>query len=318
MSAASQEPERSRRPAEARDADDRDAGAAANSLRPRGPWVRAIGRFRKRPLGMLALAVLLLICLLGALASVIAPYDYSALDFNALNLAPTTAGHHFFGTDQLGRDTLSRTLYAIRTSLEVSLAVSFVATLIGIVIGAIAGYYGSWTDNILMRGVDFIVTVPAIGVLFVAIVFLGALTPKRTAEVLILYLWTIVARVVRSNVLSLREREFVEAARAAGASDVRVLTRHILPNSLGPILVAATTLVGQAILLEAMVEFFSFGIDSNQVPTLGNLIADGTKYTGLDPLWWLYTFPAIVLVVLLVCVNFVGDSLDEALNPTAG
>jgi peptide/nickel transport system permease protein len=265
---------------------------------------------------MLALAVLLVIVAAGALASVIAPYDYSTLDFHSLNRSPTLDGHHFFGTDQLGRDTFSRTFYGIRTSLEVALAVSAVATVLGVVIGALAGYYGRWTDNLLMRGVDFVVTVPALGVLFVAIVFLGALTPKRTAEVLILYLWTIVARVVRANVLSLREREFVEAARAAGASDPRVIVRHILPNTLGPILVAATTLVGQAILLEAMVEFFSFGIDSNQVPTLGNLIADATKYTGLDPLWWLYTFPAIVLVILLVCVNFVGDTLDESLNPT--
>lgn len=282
----------------------------------RGPWLQALHRFRRKPLGVAALAVLLLIVLAGTLASVIAPYSFSQLDFQALSRGPTLSGHHLFGTDQLGRDTLSRTLYAIRASVSAAVAVSLLATVLGVVVGSLAGFYGRAVDNVLMRIVDLIVTVPAMGVLFAAIVFLGAATPTRVSEVLILYLWTTSARVVRSSVIAAREHEYVEAARAAGASDARVVLRHLVPNSLGSILVGATTLFGQAILLEAMVEFFSFGVDSNRTPTLGNLIADATKYTGLDPLWWLYTFPAIVLVVLLVCVNFVGDSLDEALRPS--
>jgi ABC-type dipeptide/oligopeptide/nickel transport system permease subunit len=291
------------------------ATADAPSVRPRGPWRQAAARFRRRPLGVAALALFLVLIVIGALAPVIAPYGFRTLDFQSLSLPPTWTGHHLFGTDQLGRDNFSRTLYALRTSLEVSFVVTALATALGIVVGALAGFYGGWTDNGLMRLVDFVVTVPAMAVLFVAIVLLGALTPKKVSEVLILYLWVVVARVVRSSAISLRELEYVEAARAAGASSFRVIARHIVPNALGPIIVAATALFGQVILLEAMVEFFSFGVDSNQVPTLGNLIADGTKYNGLDPLWWLYTFPAIMLVVLLVCVNFVGDSLDDALNP---
>lgn len=278
----------------------------------RGPWMQALHRYRRRPLGVVALAVLLLIVLAGALASVIAPYSFSELDFQALSQGPTLAGHHLFGTDQLGRDTLSRTLYAIRTSVAAALVVSLLATALGVVVGALAGWYGRGVDNVLMRIVDLIVAVPAMGALFAAIVFLGAATPRRVSEVLILYLWTTAARVVRASVIAAREREYVEAARAAGASDLRIVLRHLVPNSLGSIVVGATTLFGQAILLEAMVEFFSFGVDSNRTPTLGNLIADATKYTGLDPNWWLYTFPAIVLVILLVCVNFVGDSLDDA------
>ncbi|HEY1367161.1 MAG TPA: ABC transporter permease [Gaiellaceae bacterium] len=283
----------------------------------RSPASRAFRRFRRHRIGMAALVVLLLVLAAGALASWIAPYNFSVLDFGATNQGPTLAGHHFFGTDQLGRDTFSRTLYAVRSSAEVALAVSALATLLGIVVGALSGYYGGWLDNVLMRAVDFLVTLPAMAILFVAIVFLGALTPRKVAEVLILYLWTTVARVVRSSVVALRELDYIDAARAAGASDLRIMLRHVVPNLTGPIIVSATLMIGQAILLEAMVEFFSFGIDSNRTPTLGNLVADGTKYTGLDPLWWLYTFPAIVLVIMLVCVNFVGDSLDDAFDPRA-
>jgi peptide/nickel transport system permease protein len=285
--------------------------------RRRGPWVQAAHRFRRRPLGVVALGVLLLVVLVGVLAPVLAPHSVTEFDFQITNHPPTLAGEHLFGTDQLGRDTLSRTLYATRASISAAIVVALLATALGVVVGAIAGYYGRGIDNALMRVVDLIVSVPAMGVLFAAIVFLGAATPKRVSEVLILYLWTTAARVVRSTVIAAREHEYVEAARAAGASDARIVLRHLVPNALGSIIVSATALFGQAILLEAMVEFFSFGVDSNRTPTLGNLIADATKYTGLDPLWWLYTFPAIVLVVLLVCVNFVGDSLDEAFNPTS-
>jgi ABC-type dipeptide/oligopeptide/nickel transport system permease subunit len=284
--------------------------------RRRGPWVQAAHRFRRRRLGIVALGVLLLVVLAGVLAPVIAPHSPTAFDFQATNHGPTLAGTHLFGTDQLGRDTLSRTLYAIRASTAAAIVVALLATALGIVVGALAGYYGGAVDNALMRIVDLIVSVPAMGVLFAAIVFLGAATPKRVSQVLILYLWTAAARVIRSTMIAEREHEYVEAARAAGASDARIVVRHLVPNALGPIIVGATALFGQAILLEAMVEFFSFGVDSNRTPTLGNLIADATKYTGLDPLWWLYTFPAIVLVVLLVCVNFVGDTLDEAFAPT--
>jgi peptide/nickel transport system permease protein len=291
--------------------------AAAGEVRTRGPWSRAVRRFGRRPLAVSALAILLVIFGAGALAGHVAPYSYTQIHLDAINLSPRLTGYHFFGTDQIGRDYFSRTLYAVRTSAEVGLSVAILGTLVGVVVGGLAGYYGGTVDAALMRVVDFVSTIPGLGVLFAAIVLVGVPTPRRVAEVLILYLWTAVARVVRGSFFALRETEYVEAARAAGASDARILVRHLLPNSAGAIVVAGSLLVGQAILLETTIEFFDYGINQNVRPSLGNLIADATHYSGLLTNWWLYAMPAIVLVVMLVCVNFVGDSLDEALNPAA-
>jgi len=293
-----------------------ETDARGRAVRSRGPWARAFARFRRQWLALVALGVLVIVFGAGALAAHLSPYPFSAYDPLAANLPPTLEGHHFFGTDQIGRDLFSRTLFGIRSSLLVGVAVAAFATLIGIVVGGLAGYFGGWLDNALMRLVELVVTIPALGVLFVAIIFLGVPTPRKAAEVLILYLWTGVARVVRAQFVSLRETEFVEAARAAGASGFRIVFRHLVPNAFGSIVVAASLLVGQAILLDATLEFFDFGISGNTQPSLGNLIADATKYGGLDVDWWLYAMPASVIVLLLVCVNFLGDCLDEALNPT--
>lgn len=294
-----------------------EAQRAAAREPARGPWRRALGLFGRQRVGVLALAILVAMFVAGALATRIAPYYPNQLNLGAVDhpLSPTLAGHHFFGTDELGRDLFSQTLYGIRTSAAVSLAVAAAATLIGVLIGAFAGYYGGWLDAALMRLVDVVVTVPALGVLLAATVYFRELTPRRIGLILILYMWTAMARVVRASFASLRETEFVEAAHAAGASDLRIMLRHLLPNSSGAIIVAATSLIGQAILLEATIDFFNFGTTQTVSPTLGNLVADSTKYGLGSSWWWLYTMPAIVIVLLLVCVNFVGDSLDEALAP---
>ncbi len=292
-------------------------GGETPSIRSRGPWARALRRFRRQPLAVAALVLLLVIFGAGALATKVAPYGYSGYNLDAIPpLAPTRKGNHFFGTDEIGRDTFSRTLYGIRTSAEVSLSVAVLASLLGVLIGGLAGYYGGWIDNVLMRIVDFLVTIPALVLLFTTIVYFGVPSPLKIGVILTLYLWTAVARVVRGSFASLREAEYVEAARAAGASDGRIILRHLLPNAAGSIIVAATLLVGQVILLESTVEFFEYGIDQNAVPSLGNLVADSVKNEGLgSPWWWLYLMPASFIVAMIMCVNFVGDSLDEALNP---
>lgn len=248
----------------------------------------------------------------------IAPYSFSAINVNQLSRPPSA--HHFFGTDLLGRDHFSRTLYAVRTSETVALSVAVAGTLIGIVIGALGGYYGGWLDAVLMRVVDFTVALPVLAVLFTAIVFFGAPTPRKIGTVLAVVLWTSVARVVRASFNSLREREYVDAARAAGASDLRIIVAHLLPNAIGAIIAAATLMVGQAILLDATMKFLDYGYDAGVTPSLGNLVADTTKY-GLEKgntYWWLYMPPALVIIVILIGVNVVGDSLDEALNPSGG
>jgi peptide/nickel transport system permease protein len=269
---------------------------------------------------MIALIALVGLFAAGALSGFIAPYDYNKINLDHLGTPqpPSLHGYHLFGTDDAGKDMLSQTLYATRTSVKVALAVAVLAGLIGILIGATAGYYGGWIDSLVTRLVDVIASFPALVVLLAAFATLKGVGLGEIGVILALLLWTSVARVVRATFLSLREREYVEAARAMGASDLRIMGRHLLPNTVGPIAVAVTAVIGQAILLEATVDFFGFGIFSAVTPTLGSLVADALR----DPLrgtatayWWLYTFPTLVIVSILLCINYVGDSLDRALNP---
>ena len=289
-------------------------------MRPVGPWRQAIRRFCRQRLGVVALVVLILIFAAGAFASVVAPYGYNEIHIDLKHFGkaqpPTLHGHHFFGTDDAGKDVLSQTLYGVRTSVKVALSVAGLAGLIGIVIGGLAGYYGGWVDTFLGRVVDTVISFPALLVLLAAFSTLHGLGLKEFGAILVILLWTTVARVVRASFLSLREQEYVEAARAMGASDARIMLRHLLPNSIGPIVVVVTSVIGQAILLEATVDFFGYGIFSAVTPTLGSLVADSLRDLGTTS-WWLYTFPTAAIVVILLCVNYGADSLDLALNPRA-
>jgi peptide/nickel transport system permease protein len=205
----------------------------------------------------------------------------------------------------------------LHTSILIALMVAAVATVFGVLVGAVTGYAGGWTDSVVMGGVDLIVTIPVLAAMMASVVYFSPLTPTRMGIVLMLLMWTTVARVVRSNFTMLRQREFVEAAHAAGASPMRIVVRHLLPNSVGTIIVAATSVFGLALVLEATADFFNLGTNQVSGPTLGNLIADSTKYGNIGQApWWTWTLPALVLVVLLVCVNFVGDSLDDAFGAT--
>jgi ABC-type dipeptide/oligopeptide/nickel transport system permease subunit len=288
--------------------------------RSRGPWARAAHRFLRRPLSVVALTAFVAILVAGLLGRQLAAYAENEIDLTHVNQAsgPTFAAHHYFGTDYLGRDLLSQTLYGLHTSVLLTLAVVGVATAVGVIVGALAGYSGGWLDAVLMRAVELVVTLPLMAVMLAALVYFSPLTPNHMALVMALYLWTGIARVTRASFASLRAREYVEAAHAAGASPVRIALRHMLPNCSGPIIVAATSVFGIALTIEATLDFFNIG--SAQIsqggPTLGNLIADATKYGGLtNAPWWTYTMPSLVLVLLLLSVNFVGDSLDDALAP---
>jgi peptide/nickel transport system permease protein len=293
---------------------------AEPEVRSRGPWNQAFQRFRRQQLGVIALVALVLIFAAGALAGVVAPYGYNEIHIDVEHFGkaqpPTFAGHHFFGTDDAGKDVLSQTLYGVRTSVKVALSVAALAGLIGILIGALAGYYGGWLDTSLTRVVDIVISFPALLVLLAAFSTLRGLGLKEIGAILVILLWTSVARVVRATFLSLRETAYVEAARAMGASDLRIIVRHLLPNSIGPIIVVVTSVIGQAILLEATVDFFGYGIYSAVTPTLGSLVADPLRDLGTTS-WWLYTFPTAAIVAILLCVNYVGDTLDRALNPRA-
>jgi peptide/nickel transport system permease protein len=217
---------------------------------------------------------------------------------------------------------LVRTLYGVQTTEKVALAAALLATLVGVVAGAIAAYFGGWLDVVLMRLADLVTALPAVLLVLAVIVYLNEAYPSNLILLFGAIMWAVVARVVRAHVASLRVAEFVEAARAAGASDLRIVFRHLLPNASGTILVAATALVGQIVLIDATVEFFSLGLPSAIVPSLGNLVSDvvQNRFTN-NPFpntgWWVWVFPCAVLVLILVCVNLVGDALDAALNPSA-
>ena len=227
------------------------------------------------------------------------------------------------GPDLLGRDYLSRVIFGLQTSLWVALFVAVLSTFLGTVVGAIAGYYGGVTDNLLMRLTDLVLTLPTLAVLLAAAAFLGQegqtigpisiSQPMMIGLILAFLFWTLLARIVRGVFLSLREKEFVEAAKASGGSDMRIIVRHILPNCVGAIVVTMTLIIATAILVEATLSFLGFGIQP-PTPALGNLISEG-NVGGLGS-WWLVTFPGIVIVIVVLAVNFIGDGFRDALDPT--
>jgi len=290
------------------------------AVRPKGPWRQALSRFGRSRLGVVAFAVLAVIFLIGALAGTLAPYPPARSFLELINQPqpPFTHGH-LLGTDMIGHDFLSQLLFAIRESVISSLVCALGATVIGVVVGALAGYYGGKLDALVSWLTGVVVSVPAIAVLLLVVIFTWPVSPLEFGLWLMVYLWTVVARVVRGTVSSLRMREYVEAAHAAGASSLRVILRHVLPNTAGSVIVAATSLIGQSIVIVATVDYLGFGTQQSEKPTLGSLVADAARGTsggfGAQAPWWTYVFPAVVLVLMLVCVNFVGDTLDDALNP---
>ncbi|HEY3946834.1 MAG TPA: ABC transporter permease [Solirubrobacteraceae bacterium] len=284
----------------------------------------ALRRFIRNPVAVCSLLVLLAVLVVGALAPIIAPHGWNWIDLHAdaVHQAPSLA--HPFGTDPIGRDMLERTLYGIRTTEETAFGAAVLATLIGVLVGALAGYYQGWLDAVVMRIADLVTAYPAVVLTLAAIVYLGEVYPHDLIIIFGGYMWAVVARIVRAHIAAIRTQEYVEAARAVGASNLRVLFRHLLPNAGGTILVAATSLVGQIILIDATVEFFNYGLSSSVAPSLGNLVSDvvQTKFASATTLvvpgsgsWWIWIFPSLVLALILITINLVGDALDAALNP---
>jgi peptide/nickel transport system permease protein len=278
-------------------------------LKIRSQWSYARMRFFRHRLAVAGLVGLVIIFGAGIFANFIAPYGYAQIDL--ANILQPPSSLHYFGTDELGRDEFSRVIYGIRTSMEVGVSVAVVSTLIGLFVGAIAGYYRGWLDNLLMRITDLVLTLPLLVILLTVSALLGSGNQWRVSAILVLFFWTGTARVVRGIFLSLREKEYVEAAKASGAGDMRLMFRHILPNTLGPIVVTATLAVGTAILIEAALSFLNFGIKP-PTPSLGGLV-NGAQAN--PSAWWLTIFPGVAIVLIVLCVNFVGDGLRDALDP---
>jgi peptide/nickel transport system permease protein len=281
--------------------------------RPRPPagrfWPR-LARHRLAVASVVVLAALVVVCF-GA--SLFAPYGP-----NDQHLALGAVGpswHHWFGTDELGRDQLSRLLAAGQISLEIGLAVAVLSTVVGTAVGAAAGFVGRATDQALMRLTDLFLIVPAVAVLAIALERFGH-DRLTIIWVLAALFWMYVARVVRAEVLSIKEREFVEAARASGATGPWIVLRHVLPNCVGPVVVNATLSVAAAIVAESTLSFLGFGI---QLPgtSWGRMLADAEGTVGTSRSYLLY-FPGLAILLTVLAVNFLGDGLRDAFDPEGG
>lgn len=268
-------------------------------------------RFKRHRLAMVGATILVLLYVAALATPWIAPYEYDEPDFTAINQGPGVA--HPMGADRLGRDELTRVLYGGRVSLLVGLGVGIFCTTIGATVGILSGYYGRAVDAGLMSFTDFILVLPLIPLLLVA----GSIfqfTPLTITAVLVALLWGPIARLTRGQVLTLRDQEYVQAARAIGVSDFKIMLRHILPNVVGVLVVQATLYVALAILLESAVSYLGFGIQP-PTPSWGNLL-DSARST-MTTQWWLTIFPGAMIVITALCVNFLGDGLRDALDPKA-
>jgi ABC-type dipeptide/oligopeptide/nickel transport system permease subunit len=293
--------------------------ALATPARRRRPPARLVPRLaRQQPAAFGAGLVLLAIFIVGAIVPLITPGSAAQiLAGTHRDNAPTFGGGwRVIGTDGIGRAVLVRTLHGLHTSEQSALLATLLATLIGVAIGGISGYRGGSADALLMRFADMLGVFPALLLLLAAYTYFTPVTVSKATIILCCYLWIPVARVVRAEITTLRSREFVQAALSLGASDRRIFFRHLLPNAGGTVIVAATSLLGQVIMLEATVEFFGLGVPAEIQPTLGNLIGDGQRNVlALGWGWWTWAGPAILLVVILVCANLLGDGVADALRP---
>jgi peptide/nickel transport system permease protein len=283
--------------------------AAVDGL-PRSPAARVWRRLARHKLAVASVVVLAALVVLCFGAPLFAPYGP-----NDQHLALGAVGpswHHWFGTDELGRDQLSRILSAGQISLEIGLAVAVLSTVVGTAVGAVAGFVGRATDQALMRVTDLFLVVPAVAVLAIALERFGH-DRLTIIWVLAALFWMYVARVVRAEVLSIKEREFVEAARASGATGPWIVLRHVLPNCVGPIVVNATLSVAAAIVAESTLSFLGFGI---QLPgtSWGRMLADAEGTVGTSQSYLLY-FPGLAILLTVLAVNFLGDGLRDAFDP---
>lgn len=266
-------------------------------------------RFRRHRLAMVGGLILVLLYILALAGPFVTPYGYDEIDFTSINQGPSLK--HPMGTDEIGRDELTRVVYGGRISLLVGLGVGLLSTLVGATVGIVSGFYGRWVDTSAMSFTDFMLVVPPLPLLIV----LGSIFDFSAVTimlVLVILSWMQICRLVRGQVLSLRSLEFVQAAQAIGVSNTRIMLRHILPNVLGIMVVQATLVVAIAIIAESSLSYLGLGIQP-PTPSWGNLLEDAR--TTMTTQWWLAVFPGAMIVVTVLCVNFLGDGLRDALDP---
>lgn len=301
--------------------------------RPSNLWRDAWRRLKRNRLAVTGLVIILVLVLVAVLGPWLTPYDFLSQNLDARNLTPTLA--HPFGTDDLGRDVLSRLIYGARTAFLVAIMVTVIALAIGVVLGAIAGFYGGWFDRVLMWATDMTMSVPQL--LLVVVInaslkqpitlwmeaqYMATMNPIYRNSALVdfvlvfgsmaLISWPPYARQVRAQVLSIRNRPYVTAARALGLTNRLILMRYVLPNAMGPLIVSVSAGLGTAMVLESAFSFLGIGVNP-PTPSWGNMISDGLRVWTNYP--HLLVAPAAVLAVVTVAFNFLGDGLNDALNP---
>ena len=266
-------------------------------------------RFLKNGMAVAGCLVVLALFAVSLLAPWIAPYDPNAIDLTQVLAGPSAA--HPFGTDQLGRDVLSRMIWGARISLKVGFVATGIAILIGAILGAVSGYYGRWVDAVIMRFVDVMLCFPTF---FLILAVIAILEPSIWNIMIVIGLtsWTGITRLVRADFISLRERDFVLAARVIGAGDLRIIFVHILPNAMASILVAATLGVAGAILAESALSFLGIGVQP-PTPSWGNILTAGKD--NIDIAWWLSFYPGLAILITVLGYNLLGEGIRDSLDP---
>jgi peptide/nickel transport system permease protein len=286
----------------------------------RSPLAQVWRQFRRHKPALVSTVILCLLVFGTVFVSAISPYDPEKSSLRERRESPSLV--HPMGTDTLGRDIMTRLFYGGRISLTIGLLATVVGITLGTVVGALAGYYGGWIDNVLMRFTDLFMALPRIFMLIVMTLLMRSLDwPLLTANggtggiVLILGLlsWTGVARVVRGQFLSLKQKEFVEAARTLGMRNLRIVFRHVLPNTATPVIVAATLLVAATIIAESGLSFLGFGVQP-PTPTWGNML-NGAQDEMRKGNWWMAVFPGLMIFLTVISINYIGDGLRDALDP---
>ena len=275
----------------------------------RSPIILFWQRFSRNRLAVAGLFLVLCLFIIALLAQRISPYDPALIDVNQILCPPSSK--HWLGTDQLGRDVLSRMFWGSRISLLVGFVAIGIATLIGTILGALAGYYGGWIDNIIMRFVDIMLCFPTF---FLILAVIAILEPSIWNIMIVIGVtsWMGVARLIRAEFLSLMDREFVLAARAEGAGDLRIIFRHVLPNALAPVLVAATLGVAAAILTESALSFLGIGVQP-PTPSWGNMLTAGKD--NIEIAWWLSVYPGLAILFTVLGYNLLGEGIRDAVDP---
>ncbi len=282
-----------------------------NAGKKRSQWAELWKNLKKNKMALFGLVMLTIIVLLAIFADQIADYDQVVIKQNLRYRLKPPSAEHWLGTDEFGRDIFARLIHGARVSLKVGIIAVGIAIVAGGFLGALAGYYGGKLDNIVMRVMDIFLAVPSI---LLAIAIVSALGPNLINLMVAVSISNIprYARIVRASVLSIRDQEFVEAARAIGASDARIIMRHIIPNSLAPVIVQGTLGVASAILSTAGLSFIGLGIQP-PAPEWGSMLSGGRQY--LRYAWWVTTFPGVSIMITILSLNLLGDGLRDALDP---